>query len=134
LLKQSIGMRIGSDDNWLEIEKVGSTTPVPLWRFAVAATGADWKLTASCEQTLLCAAAEIRNDIADFTALRKHQVDLVIANRGWLLIRRHITGFALVRYRLTHTQTGGALEGEIRLDAEAAKAFCGGLNELLCPA
>ena len=125
-------MRIGSDDNWICIERVGPPHPAWVCRFTAAATSAGWKFAVSGEQVLVCVSKQILDDIADFAALKIHQVELGLSDGGWLLIKRHVKGFVLVRYRASCRSLGAALQAAIVLEAEAAKAFCNDFTELLC--
>ena len=125
-------MRIGSDDNWICIERVQPAQPASVCRFTAVATGAGWRFAATGEQVLVYVSNETMDDIGDFTALKIHQIELGLSDGGWLLIKRHIKGFILVRYRATCRSVGASLQAEIVLEAEAAKAFCNDLSELLC--
>jgi hypothetical protein len=125
-------MRIGSDDNWVCLERVGPPSPASVCRFTAAAAGAGWRFAAAGEQALVYVSNDNLNDFADFNALKIHQIELGLSDGGWLRIKRHIKGFIVVRYRATCRKLGAALEGEIVLEAEAAKAFCDDFITLLC--
>ena len=125
-------MRIGSDDNWVCIERVGNPHPTSACRFTAAAVGAGWRFEAAGEPALVYVSNESITDFADFNALKLHQVEFGLSDGGWLRVKRHIKGFIVVRYRATCRKLGAALEGEIVLEAEAAKAFCNEFSTLLC--
>jgi len=124
-------MRFGSDDNWVCLERVGSPHPPSVFRFTALATGAGWKFAVTGEQILVYRSNEIVDSIADFTALRIHQVELALSDGGWLLIKRPPKGFILVRYRVTRRGVGASLQGRIVLEDEAAKSFCDELSIFL---
>ena len=125
-------MRIGSDDNWVCLERVGPPHPPSVFRFTALAIGAGWKFAVTGQQVLVYRSNEILDDIADFTALKIHQVELPLSDGGWLLIKRPPKGFILVRYRVTRRGVGASLLGRIVLEGDAAKAFCDDLSIFLC--
>jgi hypothetical protein len=84
------------------------------------------------EQILVYRSNEIVDAVADFTALKIHQIEVPLSDGGWLLIKRPPKGFILVRYRVTRRGVGASLHGRMVLEGQAAKAFCDDLSELLC--
>ena len=66
-----------------------------------------------------------------FTAHRLQRLNLVLSDDGWLRIKRVPSGRTLVRYRVCQLKASLVLEGEVRLEAEPAEAFCRELGGLL---
>ncbi len=125
-------MRVGSDDNWICIERVEPPETVSAYRFTAAATGFGWRFAASGEQVLLCVSNGIVDDFIDFAALKSHRIELALSDGGWLLIRRNIKGFLILRYRVGCRNVGAALQGELMVEPEAAQAFYNDFKALLC--
>jgi len=130
LLLSRSAMRIGHDDNFLCIEKLGQT-PCPVWRLEATVRGAGWILAAVYDRVLVGASHEALKQIAGFAQLRLQCAEVELSEGGWILLKRDGRGYILVQYRLGRLKTGAALEGEIVLEVEPAKAFCQELLTLL---
>ena len=124
-------MRIGSDDSFLYVEKVGQEGPTITWRVAGAVGGPGWRFTATHDRVQVDNIDEAVSRVADFTARKVQRIDLVLREGGWLRIKRKPTGCILVRYRVGQVASGAALEGEIGLRGESAEAFCQQIGGLL---
>jgi len=123
-------MRIGHDDNFLCIERV-SQTPCPIWRLEARALGAGWMFAAMYDRVLVTASDEALKDAAAFTELKVQRVEVELSEGGWLRFRRDVRGYILLQYRVGRLKEGAAIEGEIVLEVEPAKAFCQDLHSIL---
>jgi len=123
-------MRIGHDDNFLCIERLGRT-PCPVWRLEATVHGAGWILAAMYDRVLVNASQETLEEFAGFAQLRRQRAEVELSEGGWLRLKRDGRGYILVQYRVGRLKTGAALEGEIVLEVEPAKAFCGELRTIL---
>jgi hypothetical protein len=123
-------MRIGHDDNFLSIQKIGQT-PYPVWRLEASAQGVGWILAAMYDRVLVHASQEALKEMAGFADLKLQCVEIELSEGGWIRFRRDVRGYILVRYRVGRLNAGAALEGEIVLDAEPAEAFCKELLTIL---
>ena len=124
-------MRIGSDDNYVLLERVGQDGSATLLRIEAATLGADWKFAVVHEQVQLNSADETRQTVADFTAHRLQRFAILLSEGGWLRGKRDPVGNMLVRYRVGQISAGAALEGEVALGVEAGETFCRKLGALL---
>jgi hypothetical protein len=124
-------MRIGSDDTFLRVEKVGRKGPTLTWRVAAAVSGPGWWFAATHHRVQVSDSSETAGRIADFTARKVQRIELLLHQGGWLRIKRNPSGCILVRYRVEQANSGAALEGEVSLNSGAAKAFCRQLGGLL---
>ena len=123
-------MRIGSDDSFLSLERVGQEGPTVVWRIAAAVTGVGC-IVAVHGRAEVRTTDETPERVANFKANRVQQFELMLSQGGWLRIKRDRRGRTLVRYRLGQLSAGAALEGKVRLEGECAKAFCRDLGGLL---
>ncbi len=123
-------MRIGSDDSFLRLERVGQEGPAVVCEVTAGIHGAGC-IAAVHGVTRLCPSDEALEQMGDFIADRARRFELTLSQGGWLRIRRDPKGRTLVNYRLGHLRTGAALEGKVRLEGASAKAFCRELGELL---
>jgi hypothetical protein len=123
-------MYIGSDSNFLSLEKVQHEGPTLVWRFLAGVAGAGCIAAVHGEAEVITT-DETPTQIADFRAHRAQKLGLVLSEGGWLRIRRVPSGRTLVRYRVCQLKASLVLEGDIRLEAEPAEAFCRELGELL---
>jgi hypothetical protein len=124
-------MRIGSDDGFLSVEKVGRESSTITWCIAAGISGSGWCFTALHDCVQVDNADEVASLTADFTARKVQRIDMILREGGWMRIRRTASGCILVRYRVGQVSCGAALEGEIGLRGESAEAFCRHLGDLL---
>ncbi len=124
-------MRIGSNDNYVSVERIGQDGSAPLVRIEAATVGADWKFAVVHDQVQLNATDETRQTVADFTAHRLQRFKIMLSEGGWLRATRDPAGTMLVQYRVGQLSAGAALEGEVVLESKAGKTFCRELGELL---
>jgi hypothetical protein len=124
-------MRIGSDDNFLRVEKVGQRGPTVTWRVVAAVGGPGWWFAALHHCVEVSDPCEAARRIADFTGCKVQRIEIILLQGGWFRIKRHPSGSLLVRYRVGQANSGAALEGEVSLNVEAADAFCRQLGDLL---
>ena len=124
-------MRIGSDDSFIRLKRVGQEGSAALFRIEAATAGVGWKFAAVHERVRLNASDETRQAVADFTTRRRQRCEIVLSEGGWLRIKRDPAGLILVRYRVGQLSAGAAWEGEIVLGVEAAETFCRKLGALL---
>jgi hypothetical protein len=124
-------MRIGSNDNYVLLERVGQDGSATLLRIEAATLGADWRFAVVHEQVRLNAADETRQTVADFTAHRLQRFKIMFSEGGWLWGKRDPAGNMLVRYRVGQFSAGAALEGEVVLGVAAGDTFCRKLGALL---
>ena len=123
-------MRIGSDDTFLSLERVGQDGPTVVWRFAAAVSRVGC-VAAVCGRAQVQTTDETPGRIAEFNTNRVQRFELMLSQGGWLRIKRDRRGRTLVCYRLRQPRADAALEGKIRLEGEGAKAFCRDLGRLL---
>ena len=123
-------MRIGSEESFLRLEKVGREGPAVVWEVTAAIHGAGC-IAAVHGLTKVRTTDGDLDRMDDFAAHQARQFELKLSQGGWLRIRRDPKGRTLVNYRLGHLRKGAALEGKVRLEGESAKAFCRELEELL---
>ena len=123
-------MRMGSGDSFLSLERVGPDGPAIVWRISAAVAGAGC-IAAVHGQAKVFAMDETPAQLAGFTDHRVQRFELTLSEGGWLRIKRVPSGRTLVRYRVGQWKAGMALEGEVRLEGEAAEAFCREIGSLL---
>ena len=123
-------MRIGSDDSFLRLERVGQEGPAVVCEVTAGIHGAGC-IAAVHGVTRVCTSGEALEQMEDFIAHKARRFELTLSQGGWLRIRRDPKGRTLVNYRLGQLRTGAALEGKVRLEGEPAKAFCRELGGLL---
>jgi len=123
-------MRIGSDDSFLSLERVGQEGPAVVWRVAAAVTGLNCFATFH-GRAKVHTIEETPERIANFKANRVRRFELMLSHGGWLRVKRDRRGRTLVRFRLGQFRAGAALEGKVRLEGESATAFCRDLRGLL---
>jgi hypothetical protein len=124
-------MRIGSDDTFLLVEKVGRHGQAATWRVAAAVGGSGWWFAALHHSVEVADTGEAASRLADFTARKVQRIELHLLQGGWFRLKRHPSGSLLVRYRLGQANSGAALEGEVSLNRAAGDAFCRQLGSLL---
>ncbi len=123
-------MCIGSDNNFLSLEKVAHEDPTVTWRFLAAAAGAGCVAAVHGEANVITT-DETPTQVADFMAHRAQRLDLILSEGGWLRVKRNPSGRALVRYRVCQLKASLVLEGEVRLEPDPAEAFCRELGGLV---
>jgi hypothetical protein len=123
-------MRIGHNDNSLNIEKVGKESG-PIWRIEAMVIGAGWMFAGMYERVMVNALPGTAREMAQFAELESREFEVGLSEGGWLRFKRGPRGHILIRYRLGRLQAGAALEGEVVLEGEAASSFCKGLSALL---
>ena len=124
-------MRIGSDDSYLCVERVGQEGPKVVWQIEAAIRGFGWKFAAVHDQVRADAGDDTARQLADFTAHRVQRFEMLLLQDGWLRVKRDPEGCILVRYRVGQASTGAALEGEVFLKRKPANVFCEELSGLL---
>ena len=124
-------MRIGLDDTFLRVEKVGREGPTVTWRVAAAVGGPGWWFAALHHRVEVGDTCEAARRIADFTARKVQRIELNLLQGGWVRIKRHPSGSLLVRYRVGQANSGAALEGEVSVEGKAAELFDRQLAALL---
>ncbi len=124
-------MRIGSDDTFLRVEKVGRQDPTVTWRVAATVGGPGWWFAALHHRVEIGDPCEVAKRIADFAARKVQRIEFTLLQGGWFRIKRHPSGSLLVRYRVEQANSGAALEGEVGLNGEVGDSFCRQLESLL---
>jgi hypothetical protein len=124
-------MRIGSDDTFLRVEKIGQQGPTVTWRVAAAVSSPGCWFAAMHHSVEVADTCETARRIADFMARNVHRIEILLLQGGWFRVKRHPSGSLLVRYRVGQANSGTALEGEVSLNGEAADAFCRQLGGLV---
>jgi len=101
-----------------------------VWRIRAAAANQGC-IVAVHGRTRVCTTDKTSEQVANFVANRAQRLDLALSKGGWLRLKRTRSGRTLIRYRFGPMLPGVALEGEIRLEGESAKASCRELSGLL---
>ncbi len=124
-------MRIGSDDSYLSVERVGQEGSKLLWRIEAAVAGGGWRFTAVHDLVRVDTTDETIGRIGAFTAHRIQQFEIILVEGVALRIKRDPSGRVLIRYRVGQVNASAALEGAVVLKGETANAFCRQLKGLL---
>ena len=88
-------------------------------------------LAAMYDRVIVNASSEALEKITGFAELRLQRAEVELSEGGWIRLKRDVRGYILVQYRVGRLKTGAALEGEIVLEVEPAKAFCKELQRIL---
>jgi hypothetical protein len=124
-------MRIGSSENSLLIEKLGSPGERSRWRFAAEVIGPGWMFAGFDEMVQINPSEDTKKGLADFLALKEPRIELLFSEDGWLRISRRAGGHILLRYRVARLKVGASIQGEVVVPPESAEVFCRQLGELL---
>jgi hypothetical protein len=123
-------MYISTAESLLSLERVRSTRTGPVWRIRAAAANRGC-LVAVHGRTTVRTTDKTSEQVANFVANQARRLHLTLSKGGWLRLNRIRGGGTLIRYRFGPLWPGVALEGEVRLEGESAKAWCRELSELL---
>jgi hypothetical protein len=124
-------MRIGSDDSYLSVERVGQEGSNVFWRIEAAVAGGGWRFTAIHDRVQVDTTGETFGRIRDFTSHRIQQFEMILAQGVGLHAKRDLSGRVLIRYRVGQVSPCAALEGAAVLKGETVDAFCRQLEGLL---
>src|SRR5512138_2623758 len=93
-------MRIGSDQNFLVIERVDGNISECGWRLEAAVSGLGWSFAVTDEKLSVDTCRETLQQINDFADLKLHRIQINLSEGGWLRVKRDPQGQVLVRYRV----------------------------------
>jgi hypothetical protein len=118
-----------TDDIFLAVERVAKKRGTLTWEIQAAVTSTSC-VVAVCKRARVRADGETRKRVAGFVAHRLHRLDLILPQGGWLRFSHGTNGRTRIGYRLGGLSGGTSVEGELRLEREAARACCRQLRRL----
>jgi hypothetical protein len=125
-------MRIGTDNNFLSLERVEPDDPHSPWRVEAVASASGQRFTAAHDRVMLDASEKTIQQLAEFESLQAQGVEVVLTEGGWVRLERDAHGAVSVSYRLASWKGHAVLKGELIVDGEFAGACCRELAALLC--
>lgn len=124
-------MRIGSDDNYFSVERLGADGALATWRIEAAVGHEGWHSVGVSDDVQVSVSDETRVHLTDFEADKIRRFETHFMGGGWLRLKRDLSGSVLLRYRVVQVSVGAALEGAILLKREDAEQFCRQLKGLI---
>jgi hypothetical protein len=124
-------MRIGNEENSLNVRKRDPADPYSYWIFEAVSSYKGRIFTALHEAVMVDTSKDVFNRLNDFSDLRQSQIKITLSEGGWLHLERDHRGYITLSYRLADSRSPAAMEGAVLIEGEYANAFCRELWALL---
>jgi hypothetical protein len=123
-------MRIGSDQNFLQIEGLDQAAPFSLVQIEAQTACPGWMSSVFNQQLEVNDPESVGRWVSDFRCGTTRRLEITFSGAGWLRARRYTGGQIVVHYRFSHLTVGAAVEGELVLSPPSAEEVCSALEAL----
>jgi hypothetical protein len=124
-------MRIGQNDNYLQIDQFEPGEDHSPWRFEAAATAVGYKVVFTHELVMPETTNRVRIDFREFADHQSQFVEIPLTEDGWLRFKRDGKGYIRVGYRICCWHVRNTIEGEVEIEGEFTGSFCKEFASLL---